>query len=190
MEPSDLELCRSAACGDHAAFHALMDRHAPALFRIAQSLSRSRSDAEDICQETFIAAFRSLKKFDGRSSVKTWLTRILMCRAATLWKKGRHDRRTISLQGDSGPGARDHEPRESIAARASVPSAVASVDSRLDILDAIRSLEPEFRDALVLRELQGMSYQEIATALGVPRGTVESRLYRARAELARKLTGY
>src|SRR3954469_13449843 len=73
----DLALVRAAAAGDQSAFHVVMDRHARRLFRIALSLSRSREDAEDICQETFVGAYRGLATFDGRSTVKTWLTKIL-----------------------------------------------------------------------------------------------------------------
>ena len=67
LEPSDLELWQSAAKGDHRAFHALIDRHSPQLFRVALTLSASRSDAEDVCQETFVAVFKSLNSFDGRA---------------------------------------------------------------------------------------------------------------------------
>ena len=84
LEPIDLDLWKAAVHGDHGAFHTLVDRHARGLFRVAVSLSASRSDAEDICQETFAAAFKGLKGFDGRASIKTWLTRILMRRAAVL----------------------------------------------------------------------------------------------------------
>jgi RNA polymerase sigma-70 factor (ECF subfamily) len=191
LEPNDLHLCRAAAGGDHGAFHALIDRHARGLFRVAVSLSASRSDAEDLCQETFTAAFRGLKRFDGRASVKTWLTRILMCRAATLWKKQRHERRTFSLHGSGDFGGQRADGESgSLADRLGVPSTINAVEDRMDILAAIRSLTPEFRDAIILREIDGLSYQEIADTLGVPRGTVESRLHRARAELARKLAAY
>jgi RNA polymerase sigma-70 factor (ECF subfamily) len=188
LEPSDLELWQAAATGDHRAFHALIDRHSARLFRLALSLSAGRSDAEDICQETFVAAFKSLRAFDGRASVKTWLTRILMRRAAKIWNKQKLARRTLSLDrsaagsGDNG----DH----SIAASIGVASHVAGVDQKLDLLEVIRTLAPEFRETVMLREIEGLSYQEIAVTLGVPRGTVESRLFRARAELGRKLTGY
>jgi RNA polymerase sigma-70 factor, ECF subfamily len=189
VEPSDLDLWQAAAAGDRIAFHALIDWHAPALLRVAISMSASRADAEDLCQETFLAAFRGMKNFQGRSSVKTWLTRILISKAATLWKKQRYARQTLPLHpvhadaGRSGGGGLT-------ADEASVDSASESVDQRLDILDAIRTLSPEFRQTLVLREIDGLSYDEIATALSIPRGTVESRLYRARAELRRKLADY
>ncbi len=189
VEPSDLDLWHAAAGGDRAAFHMLIDRHAAALLRVALSLSASRPDAEDLCQEVFLAAFQGLKNFQGRSSVRTWLTRILISRAATLWKKQRNARRTVPLDPIHADSRR-WDPSGTMADEVSVDSASESVDQRLDILEAIRTLSPEFRETLVLREIQGLSYDEIASALSIPRGTVESRLYRARAELRRKLTDY
>jgi RNA polymerase sigma-70 factor (ECF subfamily) len=190
LEPSDLDLWKAAVHGDHAAFHALVDRHARALFRVALSLSESRSDAEDICQETFAAAFKGLKGFDGRASVKTWLTRILMRRAAKIWNKQRNARRTISLHREDA-AERDQEINGIAMSGKSVAAATTvDMDTRMDVLAVIRELPDEFRDVVVLREIDGLSYQEIADSLGVPRGTVESRLHRARAELRRKLTGY
>src|SRR5436309_1505087 len=71
LEASDLELLRAAGGGDDGAFHTLVDRHAAALYRVAISMSRNRADAEDLMQETFVGAYRGLKNFAGRSSVKT-----------------------------------------------------------------------------------------------------------------------
>ena len=188
MEPNDQELWQAAAKGDNKAFHTLMDRHSPGLFRLAQSLSSTRSDAEDVCQETFVAAFKSLGSFDGRASVKTWLTRILMRRAAKIWNKQRHERRTLSL--DRGQNDNSDDTGRSSAIVVSVASKTSLVDQHLDVMEVIRSLAPEFRETVLLREIEGLSYQEIADTLGIPRGTVESRLFRARAEMRKKLTGY
>lgn len=190
MELSDLEILRSAT-KDHAAFHVLIDRHARRLLRLAMSLSGNLSDAEDICQETFTAAFRGLEKFDGRASVKTWLTSILLRRAAKIWKKRRRTRRTVSIhrEEDSNNG-RGADLGGEFASELTVASATAISDQRMDLLEAIRTLPAAFRDTILLREIEGLSYQEIADVLGVPRGTVESRIYRARAELRQKLTGY
>jgi RNA polymerase sigma-70 factor (ECF subfamily) len=190
LEPSDLDLWKSAVRGDHGAFHTLVDRHARGLFRVALSMSESRSDAEDICQETFAAAFKGLKGFDGRASVKTWLTRILMRRAAKIWNKQRNARRTISLYRDDADERRGHEANGATLPGKASAAATVDVDTRMDVMSVIRQLPEEFRDVVVLREIDGLSYQEIADALGVPRGTVESRLHRARAELRRRLTGY
>ena len=197
MQPtSDLELLQSAAAGNHAAFHTLVDRHAAALMRLAQSLSGTRADAEDICQETLVAAYRGLSGFNGRSSVKTWLYRILMRRAAKIWHKQRYARRTISIHGQAREGTNGDEQRTAgdasgaLAAKLSVASTAAAVDQRIDLMETIRTLPEEFREVVLLREVQGFSYQEIAEALEIPRGTVESRLHRGRAELRMKLKGY
>jgi len=186
---SDVALSQAAAKGDPAAFHMLIDRHAPSMLRLALSLSGNRSDAEDICQETFIAAFRGIKRFDGRASVKTWLTRILIRRAAKAWKKNRHVRRMTSLQQILNHERSGSESDRTISSESSA-SSTDSIDRRLDILEVIRALPREFRDVIILREIEGYSYQEIANALGLPLGTIDSRIYRARAELRRKLTGY
>jgi RNA polymerase sigma-70 factor (ECF subfamily) len=175
LESSDLDLARLAGQGDHQAFHALVDRHAKSLFRVASRLSPTRSDAEDLVQDTFAAAYKGLAAFDGRASVKTWLTRILIRRAADAWRAGRARRQTASLETAAPPAARP---------------AVAAVDQRLDLATILAKLEPAHREVIVMREMQGMSYAEIAESLNVPQGTVESRLHRARAELRRRLTGY
>jgi len=182
---SDLELVRAAAQGDRAAFHALVDRHSRNLFRLARSLSRTRSDAEDIVQETLIGAYRGLAGFNGQSSVRTWLSRILMRRAAKAWHRSRHARGSVPLEV-----AQDTAAPAAGAGALSVASAAASVDHRLDLRQVLQTLSPDHREVLVLREIEGLSYIEIAHALGIPRGTVESRLHRARNDLKQRLNGY
>ena len=190
MEPSDLELWQSAAKGDARSFHVLVDRHTPGMMRIALGLSRTRSDAEDVCQETFIAAYKSLKTFDGRASVKTWLTRILMRRAAKLWNKQKHDRKTFPIHKNDNSGDSDSMMGHEQSAGFVTPSNTTAIDQRLDLMEVIQTLPEEFRETIILREVDGLSYQEIADVLEVPRGTVESRIFRARAELRKKLSGY
>ena len=183
LQPSDLELIQQAGNGDAAAFHALADRHAAELFRLALSLSATRADAEDVVQETLLGAFRGMRKFDGRASVKTWLKRILVRQAARAWNKSRASRRAVALE------AVDAEPRPS-GASIREGMATGGVDRKIDIAAVLRTLPREFREILVLREFEQMSYAEIAETLGVPQGTVESRLHRARAELKLKLVSY
>jgi len=180
-EPGDAELVRDAAGGDNDAFHALIDRHAGHLFRLAVSLcGGSAADADDVLQETFAGAFRSLRRFEGRSSVKTWLSRILVTQAA-LWRRGKGARRALSLSD----GPVDQEPPA--PARGTGPDRVAW---RIDLQAALDKLSHDHCEVIVLRELQGLSYDEIARALNIPRGTVESRLFRARAELREHLQSY
>jgi RNA polymerase sigma-70 factor (ECF subfamily) len=171
-DAEDLRLLQRAGRGDSAAFHELVDRHASRLFRLAVSLVGNAADAEDILQEAFAGAFRGLRGFESRSSVKTWLTRILVIQAA----KSRRSRK----------------PTENIeqAAPAATGDAAAGVDARLDLQAALQKMSAEFREVIVLRELEQMSYEEIAATLEIPRGTVESRLHRARAQLREKLKAY
>jgi RNA polymerase sigma-70 factor (ECF subfamily) len=175
-------LVKAAVGGDGSAFHELVDRHGPHLFRLASMLSRTAADAEDIVQETFVGAFTGIGKFDGRASVKTWLSRILTRQAARAWHRSRRSRNAASLdEAGSAPGN---------DAGLSVASSATAVDQKLDITAMLKLLSVEHREILVLRELQGFSYGEIAEALSIPQGTVESRLHRARAEMRRKLQGY
>src|SRR6185312_11178424 len=142
LESSDLELVRNAGRGDSAAFHTLVDRYAPELFRLAQSLSSTRADAEDIVQETLFGAYRALKQFDGRASVKTWLKRILIRQAARAWHKSRGSRKSVPLENlelqEPSPGTRNGS------------SAVAQADRRIDVAAVLRKLPAEFRQILVL----------------------------------------
>jgi len=173
-EADDIELLRRAGAGNAAAFHVLVDRHAQRLYRLAVSLIGNAVDAEDVLQETFIGAFRGLKSFEGRSSVKTWLSRILVVQAAQ-WRRGKR-RRSMEAPGDLAG--------DSVAATGSNPEA------GIDVNAAIAKLSPEHREVIVLREFEQMSYEEMAEVLGVPRGTVESRLSRARSEMREKLKDY
>jgi len=178
VEPADAVLLERARDGDASALHDLVDRHAARLFRTAVSLLGNAADAEDVLQETLAGAFRGLRTFQGLASVKTWLTGILVRQVAMHRRRaGRQEARLIRLQAIE-PVTPD------------VPPATGRVDTRLDVTAAIRSLAPDHRDVIILRELEGLSYDEMAEALGVPRGTVESRLFRARRRLQELLKGY
>ena len=177
---SDLELIRSAADGDRRAFQELVGRHSDSLFRLAVSMSRSRADAEDVLQETLIGAYRGMAKFDGRASVKTWLTQILVRQSAKMWHKGRRTAQAVAIDSPTGAAA-----GESLAR----PSAEEDVDRRIDLM-AVNTLPDDHREVILLREVRGLSYEEIAEVLRVPQGTVESRLHRARAGLRQRLKGY
>ena len=185
-QADDLELVRSAARGDGRAFHELVDRHAPRLYRMAVALCGNASDAEDVLQEAFTGAYRGLGRFEARSSVKTWLSRILVTQAALWRRRGRGRSGVLSLTAMSGPESEGEElPVPAPGARPE-----AEVDYRIDLTAALQTLSPDHREVVTLREIDGLSYEEIARVLNVPRGTVESRLHRARAELRERLSAY
>jgi RNA polymerase sigma-70 factor (ECF subfamily) len=173
----DAELIRRIACGDQAAFRALIDRHARYLYGIAASLTNP-ADAEDVVQETFAAVLAA--KFRGESAVRTWLVQILVRQAAMHRRRRRRPMASLDA-GGAGPGGSERPTRS---------SAIAGAEAKLDLAAMLQTLSPEHRQVIVLREVEQMSYDEIAAALGVPRGTVESRLHRARAELRERFKGY
>jgi RNA polymerase sigma-70 factor (ECF subfamily) len=173
--PDDVELLRRIGHGDQDAFRELVSRHSRYLYGIASSLTGNSADAEDVVQETFVAVINS--KFRGESAVRTWLVQILIRRAAMLRRSKR--RATSSLTTDV---------RSDVAATPDRSS--GGSDARLDLAVMLEALSVEHRQVIVLREIEGMSYEEMATALGVPRGTVESRLHRARNELRERFKGY
>lgn len=172
-EEPDEALLRKAAAGDAEAFARLADRHTEALFRLAYSLVGNRTDAEDVLQEAFLGAYQGAKGFQGRSQVRTWLGQIVARQAAAL-RRSKRVRKTLPLETQPPTGVESGN--ESL------------VDTREDLTQVLEQMTPEYREVIVLREFGNMAYEEIAAALGLPRGTVESRLFRARAEL-RELLG-
>ena len=179
---TDVELVRLARRGDAGAFHDLIDRHAGWLFRVAVSMVGSREDAEDLMQEVFLAASRGIAKFEERSSVKTWLRSILLNHVSKLYRS-RRVRRHWSLDDERGEMV-----RSDLEAGAATPA--AAIESKVDVQSMLQALSEEHREVIVLREIDGLSYEEMAKLLGVPRGTVESRLHRARQQLKEKFAGY
>lgn len=176
-EELEHQLVVRAAHGDAGAFHQLVDVHAQMLFRTAYAMVGKTADAEDVVQETFLAAYRGIGRFQGRSSLRTWLVSILT-RQVLMLRRKRRGKTMAGLETvdyDAVPG-----PRRSSDA----------VDARLDVAQALAQLSEGHREVLVLRELEGMSYDEIAAALEIPRGTVESRLFRARQELKSRMPEY
>jgi RNA polymerase sigma-70 factor (ECF subfamily) len=183
LQPTDQELVHRARRGDASAFHALVDRYARMMFGLAYSLLNNSADAEDVVQETFAGAYKGLGRFEERASVKTWLSRILVNQVARL-RRDRGPLRPATLDESTHDDAsRTRDGRHGGAA-------VAGVDARLDLAATLERLSPDHCQVLVLRELEHMTYDEMAAALDVPRGTVESRLHRARAELRKLLQGY
>ena len=182
LHATDLELVRRAGRGEGGAFDELVDRHARDLYRLAFSLVGNAVDAEDVTQETLVGAFRQLQGFEARSSVKTWLIRILVRQAARC-HRSRWRQRMVPLD-------RVAETPKTRVTRSGAASSESKSDIRMDVQEVLGALSPDHREVIALRELQGMSYKEMAEVLGVPSGTVESRLFRARQELKERLKDY
>ena len=159
-------------------FELTMWPHMRAAYNLARWLVRNDQDAEDIVQESFLKAFKAQASFRG-TEAKTWMLSIVRNTAMDF---RRRDKSGIAVPwGDEG-----YEPKEG----SPDPERVLLDQSRREqVRQAIAQLEPDFREVIVLREIEGLSYKEIASALGIPMGTVMSRLSRARNVLLVELGG-
>ena len=178
VDDPDRALAEAAAGGDRAAFEALVLRHQSRIVNYAMAIVRDAADAEDVAQETFLRAYRSLTRFRGDSSFKTWLYAIATNAARTgLDRRGRRRRREEgSLDDAAAPLSADDVP-------AGGEDAETALVRRESIDRALAALPPDLRVAVVLRDVEGLDYKEIAAATGAPIGTVESRIFRARRRL-------
>lgn len=176
--------------GDPAAFEALAAEHGPRLFRFALHLTGRREEAEDLMQEALVRALPALRSFEGRAQVSTYL-----CRALTnLWKNRLRSRSRSRIVDwlRLGGGSQHDEAQAPFDPPDPAPSAEARLsfeDVAARVRRAVLRLDPDRRLVLLLREVEEMSYEEIATVTAVPVGTVRSRLARARDELRELLGG-
>ncbi|GAA2780863.1 sigma-70 family RNA polymerase sigma factor [Crossiella cryophila] len=176
MTRADTELLAAAARGDDAAFDDLVRRHTTRMYRIALRIVGDPAEAEDVVQDAWVSAWRGLAKFRGEAAPTTWLFRVV---TNTALAHLRRRQPTVPLDGTAEPVMTD------VAAD---PERAALRNEQTDlVLRAIATLEPSQRVPLVLRELEELSYEEVAEVLDVPVPTLRSRLYRARVALLAKL---
>jgi RNA polymerase sigma-70 factor, ECF subfamily len=172
--------------GDQRAFAELVRRYEAKIFRLAQHVTQNREDAEDVLQETFLKAYEHLDQFQGNSKFYTWIVRIAVNQALMKLRRRKTDK-SVSLDETIDTGE-DNIVRE-IAAWGEDPEQLFSREELGEILNtAIQSLEPPYRSVFVLRDIEDLSTEETADALGLSIPAVKSRLLRARLQLREKLT--
>jgi RNA polymerase sigma-70 factor (ECF subfamily) len=189
-DDADAPEVRAAAAGDEAAFETLVLRHQRSLFNLALRLLGDRADAEDAVQEAFLRAYRALPRFRGDALFRTWLTGIAInvCRTRLAGAEARRRRVTSSLvQRDPATGEEKALP---VPDQAPNPEAKARAgETRAALERALAALTPEHREVILLREVNGLEYEELAAVLGCALGTVKSRIARARGALRQALEG-
>lgn len=186
MPPSDWDLVRQVREGDRGAFRALVDRYQRKMAALAVGMLRDPDDALDVVQEAFAKAYQNLGRFKGDSSFYTWLYRITFNLCIDHQRREGRLVRVPAVSSEDGdvPGTLAI-PDESVRGDPVRGAQDAELRERLE--RAMAELTPEHRAVILLREVEGLSYDEISQALDCPKGTVMSRLHYARRQLQDKL---
>lgn len=170
---------------DERAFNALVQHYERRVYGLVLRMLGNRQEAEDLAQEVFVQVFKAIDQFRGESKLSTWIYRIAinLCKNRSKYLQRRHanEQDDYDAFGDRAPLS---------AAKGTTTGSIARPDDLLQGMQveravqlAISALEPEFREALVLRDVEDLSYEEIGQITGLPEGTVKSRIHRARAQL-------
>lgn len=180
--PDDFELVAKSQAGDATAFNELVTRYRSRAFAMIYNMVRNEQDAWDLAQDGFLKAWKSIGRFRGQSSFYTWLYRILM-NVSIDWLRKKHVEGGTEF--DDSFGLKNVAPGATTAPKAELQPAekISDREIRERIDAAIAKLSPEHRAAIVMRELDGLEYSEIATAMDCSVGTVMSRLFYARKKL-------
>ncbi|MGO9606014.1 MAG: RNA polymerase sigma factor [Candidatus Binataceae bacterium] len=176
QDGDEAELIKRASKGDHEAFGTLVERYQRRVANVAFAVVHNQDDAIELAQETFVRAYENLRKFEARSSFSTWLYRIAANLAIDFWRReGRH----VVLRGEDA----ENEMRRLPTEKGDSFKAASRSELSGRLSKALEELTPEHRTVILLREVEGLSYDEISEVLQCPRGTVMSRLHYARSRM-------
>lgn len=184
----EAEFIERLQAGDAKAFDTLVTRYSGDIYALLFRITEDAEEAGDLTQETFISVFQAIKKFRGDADLKTWLFRIAInqSRNRFRWWKRRRREKTVSL--DAPFGESETPIHETMSGNFANPEEKILLREREQFLSrALRDLPEIFREAVVLCDIEGLTYEEIASALEINIGTVKSRIARGREELRKKL---
>jgi RNA polymerase sigma-70 factor (ECF subfamily) len=173
-----------------AAFEELVGERSGEIFGLLFRLTENTEEARDLTQETFLRAFQSIDRFRGEADLKTWIYRIAINQARNRWRWWRRRKRDSTFSLDATIGQSDQTLMATLATTSQNPEQRTLAHERESVLrSALGKLGRAYRETVILRDIEGFSYEEIASTLGINVGTVKSRLARGRNELRRKLEG-
>jgi RNA polymerase sigma-70 factor (ECF subfamily) len=185
VEESDLVLVKRVQRGDKTAFDLLVRKYQHKVVKLVLRYVRNPAEAEDIAQEAFIKAYRALPQFRGDSAFYTWMYRIAINTAKN--SLASRDRSPIAYDLDLNDPEESHSVQTKLQDPDTPEGMALTEEIRQIVNSAIEGLPEELKTAIVLRELDGLSYEEIAAAMDCPVGTVRSRIFRAREAIDKRL---
>lgn len=185
--PPDTDLVQRAQKGDKAAFRQLIERHQRRVYQLALGIVKDHEDALDVVQETFVKVHNNLPTFKGDSAFYTWVYRIAYNVAIDAVRKNKGDKVEVdeNTLTDEGSQYDPYSPQSPSPQKAALRGELGA-----KLQEALAKLGENHRAILVLREIDGLSYEELAQVLKIPKGTVMSRLFHARQKMQQALRGY
>jgi len=177
--------------GDAAAFEQLVAERSGEVYALLYRLTSEPEEARDLTQETFLRAFQAIGRFRGEADLKTWIYRIAINQARNRWRWWRRRRRDVTVSLDSPVGEQEQPLIAHLqnAETVNPEEAALAREREGQLREALNGLRRAYREAVILRDIEGFTYEEIAATLQISIGTVKSRLSRGRLELRRKLEG-
>lgn len=179
--PDDVALVRASQRGDHDAFGVLVSRYAPSILGLTTRMLGRTADAEDVAQETFVAAYKALSGFQFDAKFSTWLYRIAVNKCTDSLRARRPG--TLSLDATDDEGFARWEPADHETPHWELEQA----ELAWELDQGIQALPPLYRESFVLRHIEGLGYDEMSAILSVPRDTLKMRVYKARTLLCQSL---
>jgi RNA polymerase sigma-70 factor, ECF subfamily len=187
---ADVEFIERLKGGEAAAFETLIADHSGEIYGLLYRLTENSEEARDLTQETFLRAFQNIDRFRGEADLKTWIYRIAINQARNRWRWWRRRRRDATISLDATQGRSTQTLSETLPESTDNPEQQALAREReVALRGALRKLSRAYRETVVLRDIEGFSYEDIATTLNINVGTVKSRLARGRQELRKRLEG-
>ncbi len=187
---AEVEFIERLKRGEAAAFEDLIAARSGEIYGLLFRLTENSEEARDLTQETFLRAFQNIGRFRGEADLKTWIYRIAINQARNRWRWWRRRRRDATVSLDATFGSSEQTLAATLAEGSANPEQTTLAHEREFVLRAaLRKIGNSYRETVILRDIEGFSYEEIAETLGINVGTVKSRLARGRQELRQKLEG-
>jgi RNA polymerase sigma-70 factor (ECF subfamily) len=190
VEVREAEFIERLKRGEASAFEELIAERSGEIYGLLFRLTENSEEARDLTQETFLRAFQSIGRFRGEADLRTWIYRIAINQARNRWRWWRRRRREATVSLDDSFGNSERSLVATLASSSETPEQNTLAHEREVALRAgLQQIGRAYRETVILRDIEGFAYEEIATTLGINIGTVKSRLARGRQELRQKLEG-